>query len=426
MKRASVGGAVLLGAAVVFIYWPAIGSFFFNDDFNWFDDAQRFSATNLFHLERYSHFYRPVIELYFYVGRSLFGCAALPFHLLSVGIHLLNTFIVYLFVRDLAGRRDVGALTALFFCTQPGYYEAVSWVAAITDLMPGLWYFLTLWCFLRFLRRGGAWYAAALMTFTFCLLTHESSATLLPMLIALDVTLRMEAHERFEVSPWLRRGVLRYAPFAALLGVSLVITVIVNSRSYLIREGHYQLGWHAVPSILQFILSLYVGPRSVMSYALIAAVTAVLLWRGTPRVRFAVVLLFVTLAPASFFTWGNVSRYLYVPAAAFALLLAEGVVALEGLAMRLMTLRRARVLARALSVALAIRFLVYAEKSARSFHDLTLPYARFVSAVRRANPGGRSAQVTLAADDVENIPVAFYDVAAGGAFCGPPIHVAVQ
>jgi hypothetical protein len=179
--------------------------------------------------------------------------------------------------------------------------------------------------------------------------------------------------------------------------------------------------------MLQFILSLYVGPRSMTSYVLIAAVVALLLWRGSPRVRFFVVMLFATLAPSSLFTWGNVSRYLYVPAASFALLLAEGIGGLEAAAATRMARRHARTLATVIAIALAIRFSVYAEKSARSFRELTLPYVRFVEAVRRANPTGSAAEpVVLTPADVENIPVAFYDVAAGAAFCGPPLRVVVQ
>ena len=423
---AAAGGALLIVVALV-IYRAAIVSYLFNDDFNWFDDAHRFAFANLVHLGRYDHFYRPVIEIYFFVGLRFFGCAALPFHLASVGIHLVNTLILFLFARELSGDRRLAYLTAVVFVTQPGYYEAVAWVAAITDLLPGLWYLLTLWLCLRFLHHGRvARYVGALASFTACLLTHESSATLLPMLVALDVTVRASHHRRIDAG-WMRDRPDVYLPFAMLLIASLTITYIVNSRSYLIREGHYQLGWHAVPHMLQFILSLYVGPRSMTSYVLIAAVVALLLWRGSPRVRFFVVMLFATLAPSSLFTWGNVSRYLYVPAASFALLLAEGISGLEAAAATRMTRRHARVLATVVAAALAIRFSVYAEKSARSFRELTLPYVRFVEAVRRANPTGSAAEpVVLRPADVENIPVAFYGVAAGAAFCGPPLRVVVQ
>jgi hypothetical protein len=417
----------LIVASAVVIYRAAIVSYLFNDDFNWFDDSHRFAFANLFHIGRYNHFYRPVVEIYFFVGQRLFGCAALPFHLLSVAIHLLNTLILFLFARELTGDRRFAYLAAAFFVTQPGYYEAVAWVAAITDLLPGLWYLLALWLHLRFLHRGGtALYLGALAAFTACLLTHESSATLLPMLIALDVTVQAEQGRRPDAR-WIRSRAGVYLPFAVLLAASLTITYIVNSRSYLVQEGHYQLGWHAVPHMLQFILSLYVGPRSMTSYILIAAVVALLLWRGTPRVRFFVILLFATLAPASLFTWENVSRYLYVPAASFALLLAEGVGRLEIEAARRITPRHARMLATAVAIALAVRFSVYAEKSARSFRELTRPYERFVEAVRRANPTGSTSEpVVLNPADVENVPVAFYGAAAGAAFCGPSLRVAVR
>jgi hypothetical protein len=87
---------------------------------------------------------------------------------------------------------------------------------------------------------------------------------------------------------------------------------------------------------------------------------------------------------------------------------------------------RARALAAVVALALSIRFAVYAEKSAWSFRELTRPYERFVAAVRRASPTApRDAAVRLTASDVDAIPAHFYDVAAGAAFCGPPLHVVV-
>ena len=77
--------------------------------------------------------------------------------------------------------------------TQPGVPTGgLPGIAAITDLLPGpVATLLALWLWLRFLRRGGvAWHVGGLAAFTACLLTHESSATLLPMLIALEVTVR--------------------------------------------------------------------------------------------------------------------------------------------------------------------------------------------------------------------------------------------
>jgi len=420
-------GALALTAAVFVIYRPALASYFFNDDFQWLEGARTFDAANLLNLSRYDHFYRPIVEIYFYLGERLFGCAALPFHLVSLGIHLINTLVLYLIARALTGNGFVAALTAMLFCVQDGYVEAVAWVGAITDLLPSLWYLLALWLHLLFLQRRRVWfYPGTLAAFTACLLTHESSATLLVMMIALDATLIAEASAPVDVKSIVRQA-RWYLPFALLLGGSLAITYVVNSRSYLIQEGHYRFGWHAVPHVLQYVISLYIGPRSVASYVTVVLATAALLWRGTPRTRFFVVWIFVTIAPFTFFTWGNVSRYLYLPAAGFALLLADLIVQAEIVAGTWIPRRAARAAAAAVACALAVRFAVFAEKSTISFRERTRPYERLVAAVKNTNPAvgpGGSAYVDAA--DLEDVPERYRNVAASAAYCRPDIHVVVR
>jgi len=241
--------ALLITTAVVLVYRQATFAYFLEDDFHWLAGARRFEWGQLVNLDRYDHFYRPIIEIYFFLGARLFGCAALPFHLASVGLHLLNTGVLFLFARRLSGSLLSASLAVILFVVQSGYAEAVAWVAAITDLLPAFWYLLTLLLHLRFLQTGRWWaYGAAMATFTACLLTHETAATLLPLMLALDALLMLEGSRDRTVSrpaAWL----VRYAPFAVLLMLFLVVSFIVNSRSYLVRDGYYALGWHAIPRI---------------------------------------------------------------------------------------------------------------------------------------------------------------------------------
>lgn len=412
-------GALGLTAVVALIYHSAVVSYLFNDDFHWLAGAPLFRLANVVHLDGYSHFYRPVIEIYFSAGRRVFGCDPVPFHVASIAIHLVNTLLLFLLARALTGRDSFAWLSALLFCVQPGYTEAVAWVAAITDLLPATWFLLTLWLHLLFLqRRDAALYLLSLVTFATCLLTHESSAVLLPMMVALEVTAG---------APRTWREWIRYVPFALLLAGYLVIETIVNSRSYLVRESHYAFGWHAVPHALQYVVSLYVGRSIVASYYLVAAVTALLLWFGTPRVRFFIVWIGVTLAPVSFFTWGNESRYLYVPAAGFAMLVAD--LLQQGQAW--MATRTSAGTARAalivVAAVLSARFAVYAEKGSEGYRKRALPYARYVAAVRTvaaAAPG--SHDIRVSADDVAGFPELYRDPAAQVAMCASDVHVVVR
>jgi hypothetical protein len=300
-------------------------------------------------------------------------------------------------------------------------------VGAITDLLPALWYLLALWTHLLFLQgRGARFYAISLGAFAACLLTHESSATLLPMMIALEATVRWERAERVTAASVVR-GAMRYAPFAALLAGYLVVAYIVNSRSYLVREGHYQFGWHAVPHTIHYLITLWVGTRDVISQLLMVAVIVALLARGTPRVRFFVVWMLVTIAPASFFTWGNVSRYLYLPAAGFAMLAAEAILALQRFAARRTSPRAGRIVAIAVAVVVAVRFAAFATKVPAGFREATRPYERYVAAVRKANPAPSEGSVVyLDRADLEGIPVLYRDPAAEVATCGADVHVVVR
>jgi hypothetical protein len=120
--------------------------------------------------------------------------------------------------------------------------QAVAWVAAITDLLGAFWYLLTLLLFLRFLQTRESWvYWATLGTFTACRLTHESSAALLPMMIALEMLLVFGGpggQDRVRVRAWL----VRYAPFA-VPGRLHRDAYVVNSRNYRVR-GYYAFESH--------------------------------------------------------------------------------------------------------------------------------------------------------------------------------------
>lgn len=426
-RSAVAAGALILIVAVGLIYYRAAGTYFYNDDFQWLQGSRQFELANVVRLERYDHFYRPVIEVYFHVGGRLFGCSALPFHLASIGIHLLSTVLLFLFARDLSGRLSFASLTALFFCLQPGYVQAVVWVGAITDLLPAFWYLLALWLHLRFLQRRRAWdYVGALLAFAACLLTHESSATLLAMMASLEALLLVQSGSR--LTAFLRPGRLaRYLPFALLLIGYLAIAYVVNSRSYLVQEGHYRFGWHAVPNAFRYIVALVVWKQAPGSYIVIAGVMAALVARGGARLRFAVLWMFVTLAPASFFTWGIESRYLYLPAAGFAMVLADLMLGLHALTMRVLPSRLARVAIAVVIVGLSARFAVFAHKSASAFREHTQPYERLAAAARATNPSPeRDGVVTLDRATADLVPALYLEPAVQTVYCRGDIRVAVR
>jgi hypothetical protein len=421
---AVAAASVVLVGAVALIYRDASQSYFFNDDFHWLQGSCQFAFRNFFELDRYNHFYRPVIEIYFALGRTLFGCNPQLFHWASIGLHLLTALVVFLLARQLEMPAWFAYLAALLFAVQPGHAEAVAWIGAITDLLPAFWYLLALWWHLRFLQGGHPlFYALNLGAFTLCLLTHESSATLLPMMVALDVLLRPRG-DGFPRSDLARR--LRwYAPFAALLAGYLAIAFVVNSRSYLIQDGYYGLGWHAPAKVLDYIVAMVVWERDPVPDATIVLVLLILLIAGTPRVRFFTLWIVVALFPVLFFTWGIASRYLYLPAAAFALLVAELLFLWHRQQSGWIPARAKQVAIVIIAGGLSIRFGVFASKASEDFRQRTRPYEALAAAVQRS-PRGGDGTVAVERNVADEVPPLYLEPAVRVALCDPALRVLVH
>ena len=303
----------------------------------------------------------------------------------------------------------------------------MTWIGAITDQLPGLWYVMTLWLHRRFLdRRRASWYAGALLTFLLCHLTHESAATLLPMMLLVELFFAADGSFRQRLAAVARHW-LSYTPFAVTLVAFLAVAWTVNTRSYLIQEGHYAFGWHALPNILNYVIWLYVGQRAVLDYVVtILALAAALIW-GIDRLRFSVIWIVVTLLPVSFFTWDNAARYLYLPAIGFGMLAAELTALLKAAIAHKRSPAAARLVVWTVVAILAARFASFAQKAADSFPARAAAYEKFAGELRREHSGARAGDVvTIDQRFLEGVPELYRQPAARIALCVPGVQLEMR
>jgi hypothetical protein len=175
------------------------------------------------------------------------------------------------------------------------------------------------------------------------------------------------------------------------------------------------------------MVALYVGTRGFFDYGLIAAaIGAVLLW-GTWRRRFLVVWILVTLVPVLFFTWEIASRYLYLPAAGFALLLADLLTTAETIVARRIGPGVARAATITVAIALAVRFAAFAQEGSEDFLARTAPYERLVAAIVAANPSlSPDRTVYVEGRLVEVVPEIYRNAVAETALCAPDVRLMVR
>lgn len=173
---------VVLVAAIMAVYYPALLS-----GIHTMDDPGIISLYSAspplaqILLPGNGYYYRPLIELSYWLDNCLWGMEPVTMHLESILLHCANTLLVFLLARRTLGAADGAArsipmLTALLFALHPVNVEAVAWIAGRTDVLLALFVLSACFFWLRWLdelRRQDL--CAALLLFVAALLTKETA-----------------------------------------------------------------------------------------------------------------------------------------------------------------------------------------------------------------------------------------------------------
>ena len=137
----TLGGASLVSVAVIAAYWSALSVGFVSDDFLILDRLRTLGglehASAYFGL-RHFDYYRPLAFLSYALDWNLWDGRAFGYHLTSLGLHALNTLLVFSLSRRLMSTWSAGIAAALF-AVHPSSHEAVFWMSARFDLLAAAW-----------------------------------------------------------------------------------------------------------------------------------------------------------------------------------------------------------------------------------------------------------------------------------------------
>lgn len=181
-------------------------------------------AANWFPLTRISHM----------LDVQIFGLDAGWHHLVNVLLHAIATLLLFAFLFRATSARWPSAMVALLFALHPLHVESVAWIAERKDVLAAVFWFLTLWAYVRYTEKPNATrYLLTLASFCLGLMSK-------PMLVTLPFVLLL-----LDLWPLRRRLLLREKiPFFALAAASSVIT-------YLAQAGSGAVGTLPVPIALR-------------------------------------------------------------------------------------------------------------------------------------------------------------------------------
>ena len=371
--------AALLVAVLTFVvYLPALE----NDFVNWDDQKFIYENTHItslnidflkWSLTNQKSQWSPLRWLSHAVDYKIWKLNPVGHHLSNVLLHVLNTFLVVVFVmwifRTVESQRLPFALqeeaavfwkrafitsiiTGLFFGLHPLRVESVAWVSARKDVLYSFFFLISLIFYLGYVSssrgRGIKYFFLCLISFIMALMSKAMAVTLPFVLILLDVypLKRFNSGSRIRV-------LVEKVPFFGLSLASALITVMVHQEMgavtplvastlserilvafkslsfYLLKTvwPSNLVPYHQYPYRISFLSLEYIG-----SIILVVAVTVLCVysWNKGKRIWLAVWLYFVLhlLPVPGIFRIGGyfaAERYTYIPSIGPFLLIGLGV-----------------------------------------------------------------------------------------------------
>jgi hypothetical protein len=184
----SLGAILLLTIAV---YLPSLSNGFTNWDDNIYVTGNRLLASpglNAVLTTPVYGNYSPLTIWSLALNYAISRDHPASYHWLNLVLHLLNTLLVFAFIRKLSGGRFwTTVLTALFFGIHPMHVESVAWIAERKDVLYGFFYLIGLIAYLRYLdtARSG-WLASTFGAFILSAASKPAAIVFPLTLIALD------------------------------------------------------------------------------------------------------------------------------------------------------------------------------------------------------------------------------------------------
>jgi protein O-mannosyl-transferase len=220
-------GAILL--FVFFVFTPVIQADFLT---NWDDDGyiiqnidiQSFSLENISKIfsSYYKSNYQPLSMLTYMLEFSFFQLNPAVYHTTNLLLHLLNTFLVFVFFQKLTQHKHISLLVALFFGIHTMHVESVAWIAERKDVLYSVFYLLSMIFYLNYLDNTNdkKKYGYSLLFFLMSCLSKPMAVTLPLVLLLLDY---------FKNRTWSLNVVLEKMPFFLISLVFGIVTLYSQS-----------------------------------------------------------------------------------------------------------------------------------------------------------------------------------------------------
>jgi protein O-mannosyl-transferase len=372
-KRRGVSINVWLGLALVgliaVVYAPVRHHAFLNYDDNEYVTDNPHVTAGLTRdsfvwawTQPHSATWHPLTTLSHLLDCQLFGLTPGPPHVANVLLHASSTLLLFGLLVRMTGRPWRSACVAALFGIHPLHIESVAWVAERKDVLSTVFWMLTLWAYVGYVRRPQPRrYALVLAAYVAALLSKPMVVTLPFALLLLDVwplqRLRGWHAREGESSPCvpprphaLTVLLIEKLPLLALAGAASAITILTQRHAGAVvslqRSSFADRVANALVSYVAYLVKMlwpsglapiypFVAPLPVWQVlgatGLLAAVTVGAVWsaRRAPYLLVGWLWYVGTLVPViglvQYGSHAMADRYTYVPSIGIFLMVVWGI-----------------------------------------------------------------------------------------------------
>ena len=100
------------------------------------------------------HAYMPLAIFSYAIDYSLWGLNPIAFHTVNILLHVLNSILLFVFVKKLTGKEIAAFIAALIFTVHPMNVETVSWVSERSTLLYTMFYILSLFFYIKHINES--------------------------------------------------------------------------------------------------------------------------------------------------------------------------------------------------------------------------------------------------------------------------------
>ncbi|HPB25344.1 MAG TPA: tetratricopeptide repeat protein [Bacteroidales bacterium] len=148
--------------------------------------ALTWSNIQLLFTKSYMNMYQPLTMVLYAFEYQLGGGNAAIFHFVNVLFHVLNTWLVYVFIKKITkGNQVVALFTAAFFGVHPMHVESVAWISETKDVLYSFFFLLSLITYHNYLKDNKIKHLiwACMLFLLSCM--SKSAAVILPLVMLL-------------------------------------------------------------------------------------------------------------------------------------------------------------------------------------------------------------------------------------------------